>query len=56
MLTRYRCPFLKRELLTLNPAGVPGVNQWEQVIRSQSDYDTHLIERHLQQVLRHRSV
>ena len=56
MLTRYRCPFLKRELLTLNPAAVPGLNQWEQVVRSQSDYDTRLIERHLQLVLRHRSI
>lgn len=56
MLIRYHCPFLKRELLTLNPAAVPGVNEWERVIRGLSDYDTSLIERHLQQILRHRSV
>ena len=56
MLIRYRCPFLKRELLTLNPAAIPGVNEWEQVIHRLSAYDTSMIERHLQQVLRHRSV
>ena len=56
MLTRYRCPFLKRELLTMNPAGVPEVNQWEQVVRRLSSYDTRLIERHLQQALRNRCV
>lgn len=50
------CPFLKRELLTHNPARVPMIIQWEQVVRQVSDYDTQLIVRHLQQVLRNRSI
>lgn len=56
MLTRYRCPFLKRELLACNPIAVPQVIQWERVVRGQSDYDTSLIERHLQQVLQNRCI
>ncbi len=56
MLLDFNCPFLKRELLTVNPAQVPMITKWEQVVRQVSDYDTNMIVRHLQQVLRNRSV
>lgn len=54
MLVDFGCPFLKRELLTINPAKVPMVNNWETVVRRISNYDTKLINSHLQVVLKNR--
>jgi lipopolysaccharide biosynthesis protein len=48
MLGQMRCPFIKRELLSRNPAAIPHAFLWERVIRSVSSYDTELIVRHLQ--------
>ncbi len=56
MLTQHSCPFIKRELLTKNPAGIPQLPQWEAVIHRVSHYDSSLIVRHLQETLRNRCV
>lgn len=48
IIVDYRCPFIKRELLEKNPAGVPLVSRWPDVIRSHSGYDVTMIEKHLQ--------
>lgn len=50
------CPFIKRELLRKNPARIPGLLRWEDVIRSLSQYDTDLIVRHLEVSMRNRVV
>jgi hypothetical protein len=51
------CPFLKRELLHKNPAGVMFVNQWETVVKQANPgYDTDPIHRHLEATLRHRAM
>jgi lipopolysaccharide biosynthesis protein len=56
MLLQHSCPFIKRELLTKNPAHIPQLLQWEELIHQVSNYDSSLIVRHLQQVLRNRCV
>ena len=40
LVSKMRCPFIKRELLIYNPFGVPHVCGWRDVIRSVSSYDT----------------
>jgi lipopolysaccharide biosynthesis protein len=50
------CPFIKRELLRDNPARIPGVIRWREVIQAVSKYDTDLIARHLEQTVRKRAV
>jgi lipopolysaccharide biosynthesis protein len=47
LITDYACPFIKRDLLTSNPNGVPGTSRWPQVIAAHSGYDVSLIARHL---------
>ncbi|OGV76700.1 MAG: hypothetical protein A3K19_18105 [Lentisphaerae bacterium RIFOXYB12_FULL_65_16] len=49
------CPFIKRELLSRNPMAVPNVNEWEPIVRAASSYDTQMIHRHLQRIVRQRS-
>ena len=56
LTVKHRCPFLKRELLTRNPCQVPMVFFWEEAIARVSDYDTGMITRHLQYLLRNRSI
>ncbi|MBI1339398.1 polysaccharide biosynthesis-like protein [bacterium] len=55
LLLFHRSPYLKRELLTINPTGVPLAGYWERALRSVSDYDTTQIDRHLRAVVRGRS-
>jgi len=52
LITDYDCPFIKRELIQSNPASIPFVSRWRAVIASRSDYDTAMIERHLQRLAR----
>lgn len=47
LITDYTCPFIKRDLLTTNPNGVPGTSRWPQLIAAQSSYDVNMIARHL---------
>lgn len=49
-------PFLKRDLLQFNPAGIPTISAWRQVISSASSYDTDQIRRHLLLRLRGRAI
>ncbi|WP_445492836.1 rhamnan synthesis F family protein [Rhodopseudomonas sp. RCAM05734] len=46
-IEEFGCPFIKRELLKANPAGIFKTSQWPDVISSRSDYDVSLIKRHL---------
>lgn len=46
-------PFIKAELLRTNPARVPDVAEWQAVVERFSIADTGLVERDLQQKLRH---
>jgi lipopolysaccharide biosynthesis protein len=52
LITDYNCPFIKRELIQVNPAGIPFLSRWRAVIASRSDYDSSMIERHLQRLAR----
>jgi lipopolysaccharide biosynthesis protein len=56
LIIRMRCPFVKRELLQRNPAGIPFIYRWEDAIHKVCDYDTGLIVKHMQSRLRDRSV
>jgi hypothetical protein len=47
LVTDFRCPFLKREVILINPAELPYQWRWPEVV-GQSDYDLGLIMRHLQ--------
>ncbi len=55
LLVVYRCPYIKRDLLSHNPTGIPLVGLWESAIREYGTYDTGLIDRHLQAIVRNRS-
>ena len=56
LIVRMGCPFLKRVLLRENPARIPGLVSWQEVIQSATKYDTDLIARHLECTLRSRAV
>jgi lipopolysaccharide biosynthesis protein len=56
ILISHGCPFLKRELLRDNPARIPGLPRWEEVVKSVSDYDTDLIVRDLEMSMHRRIV
>ena len=56
LIVRMGCPFLKRGLLRDNPARIPGLVSWQEVIQSATKYDTDLIARHLERTLRRRAV
>jgi lipopolysaccharide biosynthesis protein len=47
LIEDFHCPFIKRELLKSNPAMIPSVPRWREVIAAQSCYDLARIERHL---------
>lgn len=48
LIRDWNCPFIKRELLQHNPAGIPRPWRWEVLLREKTAYDTNLISRHLQ--------
>ena len=52
LITDYDCPFIKRELIQSNPAGIPFLSRWRALVASRSEYDTSMIERHLQRLAR----
>ena len=47
LVSKMRCPFIKRELLIDNPFGIPDADGWLEVVRSVSTYDTELAARHM---------
>jgi lipopolysaccharide biosynthesis protein len=47
LVSKLRCPFIKRELLIDNPAGAPHVSGWRDIIGSVSTYETELAARHM---------
>jgi lipopolysaccharide biosynthesis protein len=47
LIEDYHCPFVKRELIQSNPAKIPFVERWPQVIAAQSVYDIAMIAHHL---------
>jgi hypothetical protein len=49
-------PFIKRDLLQLNPARVPGLSNWRKVIGDETGYDVDLIRRHLLLRMKNRSI
>lgn len=50
------CPFIKRELLSVNPVKVPNLIRFEDLLREVSDYDFDLVREHLKFVNRMRSL
>jgi lipopolysaccharide biosynthesis protein len=56
LIVEMGCPFLKRELLRRNPAGVPFLQYWEEVVTNQGGYDIDLILDDLEANVRNRSV
>jgi lipopolysaccharide biosynthesis protein len=48
LITDFRAPFIKRDLLLKNPQGIAHVWRWADLIARQCDYDVGLIRRHLQ--------
>ncbi|MCO5132148.1 MAG: rhamnan synthesis F family protein [Xanthobacteraceae bacterium] len=47
IILEFGCPFIKRDLLRLNPANVPSLSRWQSVIAARSAYDLTMIQRHL---------
>jgi lipopolysaccharide biosynthesis protein len=56
LISRMGCPFLKRDLLRKNPARIPGLIRWREIIQTASKYDTDLIVRHLERSVRNRGI
>src|SRR5215470_12548921 len=56
LISRMGCPFLKRELLRKNPARIPGLVHWQDVIQVTGKYDTDLIVRNLERSVRNRAI
>jgi lipopolysaccharide biosynthesis protein len=48
LITEFKCPFIKRDLLLSNPAGIPLTSGWSELIELQSAYDVSMITAHLQ--------
>jgi lipopolysaccharide biosynthesis protein len=48
LIADFKCPFIKRDLLLSNPAGIPLTSGWSKLIESQSAYDISMITAHLQ--------
>lgn len=55
LLLKHRCPYIKRELLSHNPTGVPLNGLWDVAVREVSSYDPDMIEEHLKTITRNRS-
>lgn len=49
-------PYMKREVLTANPIGMPRLYEWSRVIEQASGYDAGLVERHLRAILKNRVI
>lgn len=49
-------PYLKREVLTSNPIGMPRLYEWSDVISSVSRYDTEMIVDHLRAIAKNRVI
>lgn len=47
LLVEFACPFIKRDLLSRNPVGIPGLIEWASLLPKHTDYDIDLIYRHL---------
>ena len=47
LLTEFKCPFVKRELLNINPSKIPNAWLWDMAISKLSDYPVELIREHL---------
>ncbi|HEV2676084.1 MAG TPA: rhamnan synthesis F family protein [Aliidongia sp.] len=54
LITDLEFPFLKRELVEKNPAGVPLLSGWRSTIEQSSDYPVDLIEEYLQSTAKDR--
>ncbi len=48
LIEEYKCPFIKRELIKINPANIPFVSRWPEVVARAGPYDVSMIWRHLQ--------
>jgi len=48
LITDFRAPFIKRDLILKNPQGIAYAWRWPELIARQCDYDIALIRRHLQ--------
>lgn len=46
LITKFQCPFIKRELIMDNPSRVPDVYNWKKVVKT-TGYDANLIEDHI---------
>lgn len=48
LITDFGCPFIKRDLIRMNPAKIPFYWRWPEVVAQNGNYDLGLIRRHLQ--------
>jgi lipopolysaccharide biosynthesis protein len=56
LIGRMDFPFIKRDLLEVNPAHIAGVAHWRELIQANSSYDLDLIARHQKLRLKGRSI
>jgi len=48
LLVDMGCPYIKRELLAVNPMGIPSLIYWREYLAGVSDYNPDMIREHLQ--------
>jgi hypothetical protein len=54
LITDFGCPFLKVDLLTRNPVAIANAYQWKDLLGEKTNYDSALIESHLQRMVKRR--
>lgn len=47
LVTKYRCPFMKKEALRDNPVRTPHLGHWDRVVSGRRHYDPDVIDRYL---------
>lgn len=48
LISDFKCPFIKRELIELNPSGIIYAWRWPEVLKIHTPYNLEFIHRHLQ--------
>jgi len=50
LITRFRFPFIKADLLALNPSGIAQLDDWKSVVTKEGIIDVDIIRGHLKTI------
>jgi hypothetical protein len=52
LISEFRCPVLKVELMGINPSRIPNLHTFESLLQQKTNYDPQLIRQHLDKLLK----